>query len=185
MQAEAPADRPRTPAARRLIHKADFERLMSAPTWSRSAHFALHHLPRAPSATASELPEAAAEKLSTGFDNSRQTPVDKVPEAVWAGAVVPKRHARRAVTRNLLKRQIRQAFERHGDALPRGLWLVRLRRGFAPALFVSAGSQRLAEAARGELDELLRRVPGAPPRHRPGPGTPGAPGTPGIQGAAG
>ncbi len=72
--------------------------------------------------------------------------------------MVPKRHARRAVTRNLLKRQIRQAFVRHESSLPHGLWLVRLRRVFAPAEFVSARSELLAEAARRELEELLRRA---------------------------
>lgn len=71
--------------------------------------------------------------------------------------MVPKRHARRAVTRNLLKRQIRQAFERYEALLPHGLWLVRLRRVFAQAEFISARSDLLAEAARRELDELLRR----------------------------
>jgi ribonuclease P protein component len=76
--------------------------------------------------------------------------------------MVPKRHARRAVTRTLLKRQIRQVFVRHESSLPHGLWLVRLRRVFAPAEFVSARSALLAEAARSELEELLRRVRPAP-----------------------
>lgn len=72
--------------------------------------------------------------------------------------MVPKRHARRAVTRNLIKRQIRHAFERHEATLPKGLWLVRLRRVFSPSEFMSARSERLAEAARVELEELLRRA---------------------------
>ena len=72
--------------------------------------------------------------------------------------MVPKRHARRAVTRNLLKRQIRGSFERHAAALPAGLWLVRLRAGFPVADFVSARSAALALAARGELDGLLGRA---------------------------
>ncbi len=71
------------------------------------------------------------------------------------GCVVPKRHARRAVTRTLLKRQVRSAFERHAASLPGGLWLVRLRHPFAPAEFISARSVALAAAARSELDGLL------------------------------
>ena len=71
---------------------------------------------------------------------------------------MPKRHARRAVTRSLLKRQIRAAFERHRQHLPPGLWLVRLRSAFAPERFVSARSAALALAARTELDALLSRV---------------------------
>ncbi len=70
--------------------------------------------------------------------------------------MVPKRHARRAVTRNLLKRQIRMAFTRHEATLPRGLWLVRLRQPFARAEFTSARSVALATAVCNELDALLR-----------------------------
>jgi ribonuclease P protein component len=141
----------------RLIHKADFERLMSAPTWSRSAHFALHHLSRGPAMVAGRKPRSSLEEISTDLPPVAAETVDNKPERVWAGAMVPKRHARRAVTRNLLKRQIRQAFERHEALLPKGLWLVRLRRVFAPADYTSARSALLAEAARRELDELLRR----------------------------
>ena len=71
------------------------------------------------------------------------------------GCVVPKRHARRAVTRSLLKRQVRAAFGRHATALGGGDYLVRLVAGFATADFPSAASQALARAARGELDQLL------------------------------
>jgi ribonuclease P protein component len=84
--------------------------------------------------------------------------VDDSPAGLWFGCVVPKRHARRAVTRNLLKRQVRSAFERHRAGLPAGLWLVRLRSPFAAAEFVSARSAALAAAARGELDSLLARA---------------------------
>lgn len=73
----------------------------------------------------------------------------------WLGAVLPKRLARRAVTRNLLRRQIRAAVERHLATLPPGLWLVRLRAGFDRASFVSAASETLRCAARAELDQAL------------------------------
>ncbi len=76
----------------------------------------------------------------------------------WIGCVVPKRHARRAVTRSLLKRQIRSAMQRHAPVLPAGLWLVRLRAPFVVTEFVSARSAALAAAARHELDGLLRRL---------------------------
>ena len=86
--------------------------------------------------------------------------VPATTRAFWLGCVVPKRHARRAVTRTLLKRQIRVAFERHCAALPGGLWLVRLRAPFSPAEFVSARSALLAAAARSELDRLLAGAAG-------------------------
>ena len=71
---------------------------------------------------------------------------------------MPKRHARRAVTRSLLKRQIRASFDRHAAGLPGGLWLERLRAGFAVTEFVSARSTALAQAARAELDGLLAKA---------------------------
>lgn len=79
-------------------------------------------------------------------------------EGHWAGCVIPKRHARRSVTRSLLKRQIRAALARHAQALPQGLWLVRLKAPFVPAQFPSAASDALRRAARAELDALLARA---------------------------
>lgn len=74
------------------------------------------------------------------------------------GCVVPKRHARRAVTRTLMKRQIRASYLRHLPGLPAGWWLVRLTQGFAVAEFPSAASQALSSAARAELDALWQRA---------------------------
>ncbi len=71
-----------------------------------------------------------------------------------AGAVVPKRHARRAVTRSLLKRQVYAALARR-PGLSGGLWVVRLRAPFDRAQFKSAASDALRAAARAELDRLL------------------------------
>jgi len=75
--------------------------------------------------------------------------------AVWLGVVVPKRHARRSVTRSLLKREIRAGVARHAQRLSPGLWVVRLRAPFDIASFPSAASAALRNAARAELDDLL------------------------------
>ena len=77
------------------------------------------------------------------------------PESLWLGAVVPKRHARRAVTRTLLKRQIRSVVDARADALLGGLWVVRLRAPFDKARFPSAASDALKQCAREELELLL------------------------------
>lgn len=79
------------------------------------------------------------------------------PAGWWFGVVVPKRHARKATTRNLLRRQIRGAMARHHTRLARGMWLVRLRVPFDPKDFKSA-SAALRSAARAELDGLLLRA---------------------------
>jgi len=78
-----------------------------------------------------------------------------LPALQWVGAVVPKRHARRAVTRSLIKRQIYAAAERHRDRMAPGLWIVRLRSPFDRAEFRSAASPALLRRARAELDQLL------------------------------
>jgi ribonuclease P protein component len=71
---------------------------------------------------------------------------------------VPKRHARRAVTRNLLKRQMRAAMQAHGPHLPPGLWVLRLKQPFDRKNFVSASSEALRLAVRDELAVLLQRA---------------------------
>lgn len=144
----------------RLVHKADFERMLGVPSRARSAHFAVHHLSSRPARRTRPQKPSATQELSTGDEPNSPQPVDDLPDAIWLGCVVPKRHARRAVTRNLLRRQIRGAFERHADRLPAGLWVVRLRAPFAPAQFPSAASRALSVAARAELDGLLVRSAG-------------------------
>jgi ribonuclease P protein component len=141
----------------RLVHKADFERLLAARSRVRSAHFAVHHLPVAPSAPPKPVSRSGEAKLSTSPAPTHPQAVDDLSGGHWFGCVVPKRHARRAVMRSLLKRQIRGALHRHADALPAGLWLVRLRAAFPTTEFVSARSALLARAAAAELDGLLAR----------------------------
>ncbi len=142
-------------AVNRIVNKADFERLLAARSRSRSAHFALHHVDGGPAPRQRPGAKLGRDELSTSTAPVCPEPVDDLPPGLWLGCVVPKRHARRAVTRTLLKRQVRSAFERHAASLPGGLWLVRLRHPFAPAEFISARSVALAAAARSELDGLL------------------------------
>ena len=147
----------------RIQRPVDFERVLARPGRTRSVHFALHHLSAnlAPSAwVAAQLRTAEAE-LSTGDAQSVHKPVEplqpEAPQGCWLGMVVPKRHAKRSVTRTLLKRQIRAAFaERPG--MPPGLWVVRLRSPFDRQKFPSAASDALRQAARVELAQLLDRA---------------------------
>jgi ribonuclease P protein component len=139
----------------RLVNKLDFERLLAVRPCGRSAHFALHHVAQAPVQRPRLVPKGGADELSTSASGPFVEPVDSAPDAVWFGAMMPKRQARRAATRSLLKRQVRSAFDRHAATLAPGLWLVRLRAGFAVADFPSAQSPALAIAVRQELDALL------------------------------
>lgn len=146
-----------------LPHRADFERVLQTPIRSRSAHFAIHHVASGPRPPARRPAGTAEAELSTGAAPVAPCPVDDLPALHhWLGSVVPKRHARRSVTRSLLKRQIRAAMTRHLEALPPGLWLVRLRSPFAPKVFPSAASQALQLAARDELERLLQPLTSRP-----------------------
>jgi ribonuclease P protein component len=147
----------------RIVHKADFNRLLAAPPRSRSAHFALHHAAPLPIAATAGLENQRADGLSTDSEHEGSTSVDNC--RLGYAALLPKRHARRAVTRNLLRRQIRGAFMRHAPIMPPGLWLVRLRSPWSREQFPSAASKALAQASRAELDVLLhaaaKRMSGA------------------------
>jgi ribonuclease P protein component len=76
----------------------------------------------------------------------------------WLGAMIPKRWAKRAVTRNTIKRQIYTVACDFESDLRGGAWVVRLRAGFDKTQFRSASSTRLKEAVRTELRELLARA---------------------------
>lgn len=99
------------------------------------------------------------------MDNRAAAPAPAAPMAGaaavtghWLGTVVPKRLAKRAVTRNLVKRQMREALRRHAGGLPAGLWLMKLRAGFDRQSFPSAASDALRACVRAELDDLLARA---------------------------
>ena len=144
----------------RLVHTADFQRVLAAPPRSRSAHFAVHYVNSRPAVFSRRPPAAAEDKLSTGAAPDVPQPVDDSPAGHWLGTVVPKRLARRSVTRNLIKRQMRCAMQAHSAALPPGLWVLKLRSPFAREQFVSAASNALRQAAGAELGQLLARAAG-------------------------
>jgi ribonuclease P protein component len=142
----------------RILRTADFERVLAATPRARSAHFALHHVPARPSRAQRRADRAETTELSTGDARTCPLPVDDLPADCWLGTVVPKRHARRAVTRNLLKRQMRQLMAARCATLPSGLWVLRLKAPFDRARFISPSSEALRETARAELADLLQRA---------------------------
>jgi ribonuclease P protein component len=99
-----------------------------------------------------------------------ETPIATAGPARWLGLVVPKRHAKRAVTRTLVKRQIRNVAAACAPQLEPGLWVVRQRSPFDPKQYPSAASDALKEAARAELRALFdRAVRGERDRVKPRP----------------
>lgn len=131
----------------RLQTRAQFQAVLAGSTVARSPHFALHRCALEASARAQQKPDAA----SAVFD-----PAD----VAWLGAMVPKRWAKRAVTRNAIKRQIYNVSAGFESGLPRAAYVVRLRAGFDRKAFTSASSMALKTAVRGELLQLFSRFAG-------------------------
>jgi len=113
-----------------------------------------------------ELSTGHPDPLTQGVDDSQdpgpfalgETPTPASGPSRWLGLVVPKRHAKRAVTRTLVKRQIRHVAAACASGLEPGLWVVRQRSPFDPKQFPSAASDALKEAARAELRALFERA---------------------------
>ncbi|GAB1385333.1 hypothetical protein MASR1M59_04810 [Melaminivora sp.] len=149
----------------RLKTRPQFQAVLAGSTVSRTAHFALHRL------TLPASPPTAA-VLHTGPDEALDAsaslalfalPTGALP-GPWLGAMVPKRWARRAVTRNAIKRQIYAVAGEQAQAMPHAAHVVRLRSAFDRKQFISASSELLKQAVRAELQQLFVRA--APRRPR-------------------
>ena len=136
----------------RLKTRPQFQAALAGGTVSRTAHFAMHRLNLAQPI---DLPTASP--LQVGPAPSPEQALFDLFD-VWLGAMVPKRWARRAVTRNAIKRQIYNVSERFGDRLPMAAHVVRLRTTFDRQQFTSASSQPLKLAVRQELEQLFERA---------------------------
>ena len=123
----------------RLQTRPQFQAVLAGKVIAKTEHFALHR-----------------NRLDTGTPSA--SALFPVPD-VWIGAMVPKRWAKRAVTRNAIKRQI---YTVSADFLPfflnqpQAAFLVRLRREFSRKEFTSATSVYLKEAVRAEVLALMQ-----------------------------
>ena len=75
------------------------------------------------------------------------------------GVICPKRWAKRAVTRNTIKRQIYAVSSELEPQLPAVCLVLRLASGFSRELFPSATSTALKRAIRQELIGLFGKLP--------------------------
>ena len=140
----------------RLKTRAQFEAVLSGgSTVSRTEHFALHRSGFGPT----PQPDSSRDSSSTGPGSGRtQALLFADRQQPWIGAVIPKRWARRAVTRNAIRRQIYTVSQDFEAALPAAPHVVRLRAGFDKAEFVSATSVKLKAAVRAELQRLFKKA---------------------------
>jgi ribonuclease P protein component len=131
----------------RLKTRPQFQAALAGGMVSRTPHFALHRLnlpENRPQATA----EALGDPVASLFHAS----------GVWLGAMVPKRWAKRAVTRNTIKRQIYAVSSQFEIRMPCAAHVVRLRSSFDRQKFISATSPMLKLAVRQELEQLFERA---------------------------
>ena len=162
---------------------------MAGSTLARTAHFVLHCVMRDPpvAAPVGALVTAPASLLPDSGQRDADAALMPQPVAlaaspwplfegcaVWMGAMVPKRWAKRAVTRNTIKRQIYNVSAIAEPSLRHAAHVVRLRAGFDKAAYPSATSVALREAVRVELNQLFAkaacaslRAPHALPAPRP------------------
>lgn len=127
---------------RRLKTRAQFLAVLSSAPVSKSAHFALHKL---------TLDSAAQTDNLSLFPGS----------GTWLGAMAPKRWAKRAVTRNAIKRQVFTLGTKLESTSGSEVFLVRLRKSFSTNEFFSASSAVLKQAVCKELQGLLQDYPQA------------------------
>ena len=121
---------------KRFKSRPQFQAALNAPVIAKTQHFVMHKA------------LIATEPLEPNFNLFTQD--------VWLGAMVPKRWARRAVTRNTLKRQIYSLGGGSAHQFSGAAYLIRLRSEFSRQHFPSASSDALQRAAGAELANLLQ-----------------------------
>ena len=131
---------------KRIKAWAQFQQLMKTPPVARSKHFVVHR--------ATNPEPAAAESI-------QPAPASDQVKGLCLAALLPKRWAKRAVTRNAMRRQIYAAFALQQAQLAPVPHLVRLRAAMDPAVFTSACSAPLKKAVRQEIDQLLTHLSAA------------------------
>jgi ribonuclease P protein component len=126
----------------RLNSRPQFQAVLAGSTVARTAHFALHRV-----------------ALDAGQPEHSRTALFAVDD-VWLGAMVPKRWARRAVTRNTIKRQVYTVSLDFEASFGHAAHVVRLRSGFDRQHFISATSSALKIAVKAELMQLFSKATG-------------------------
>ena len=132
----------------RLQTRTQFQAVLAGAIIAKTTHFALHRntLDARPVQAESGGPVDAAISAKSLF------PV----QDTWLGAMVPKRWAKRAVTRNAIKRQIYTVSADFSHQYPQAAFVVRLRRDFSRKEFISASSEPLKQAVRAEILALMQ-----------------------------
>ena len=127
----------------RLKTRPQFQAVLAGTIVAKTPHFVLHRNVLA----AKAVPNRSGKQVDA--------PVLFREQDVWVGAMVPKRWAKRAVTRNAIKRQIYTVSAEFSHLYPQAAFVVRLRSSFSRTEFVSAVSDLLKQAVRAEVQALM------------------------------
>lgn len=127
----------------RLKTRPQFQAVLAGTIVAKTPHFVLHRNVLA----AKAVPNRSGKQVNA--------PVLFREQDVWVGAMVPKRWAKRAVTRNAIKRQIYTVSAEFSHLYPQAAFVVRLRSSFSRTEFVSAVSDLLKQAVRAEVQALM------------------------------
>ncbi|VVE10586.1 ribonuclease P protein component [Pandoraea horticolens] len=122
------------PKAARLLKTDEFSSVFSLRPLRRSAHFVLYMRRR---------------------ETAPDTPVDATSDEGRIGIVVGKKHAPRAVTRNLIKRQAREMFRQRRAALAGWDFVLRLTRRFDKGTYTAAAAPVLNTLVQAEFVQLF------------------------------
>ena len=128
----------------RLKTRPQFQAVLAGAIVARTMHFALHR-------NALDVMN-----MQTVVSKTHDSPELFPLQDIWLGAMVPKRWAKRAVTRNAIKRQIYTVSNDFSPRVSDTGWVVRLRRDFSRKEFVSASSEALKQLVRSEVQALLQ-----------------------------
>jgi ribonuclease P protein component len=130
-----------------LLHKSQFDAVLGTRSHltsvARTEHFFVHRLQL-------DLENPAILSAFTGRGHNL---IADPQSTVFVGVMSAKRFAKRAVTRNLIKRQIYAITTEH--PLTPAAYAVRLKAPFAKEQFISASSDALKRVVRAELLALL------------------------------
>jgi ribonuclease P protein component len=137
----------------RLQTRPQFQAVLAGAIVAKTTHFALHR-----NALDAKPVQAEPGQLADVLAAKPLFPV----QDVWLGAMVPKRWAKRAVTRNAIKRQIYTVSADFSHQYPQAAFVVRLRRDFSRKEFISATSEQLKLAVRTEVLALMQAGAKAP-----------------------
>lgn len=128
----------------KLTSSQQFDQVLSLGKKVHSEHFVLHfHF----------------SNLSTDSSLTNNCSVDNdLNKISFLGMIIPKKWAKSSVRRSLIKRQCREQFRLLSPNLPWGSYVVRLKCGFDPEIWISASSRQLKEKVRDEIQQLFTQV---------------------------